>query len=408
MLRCLIKHFAQVFLLLLITSIGYCQQNEKPYIVLLSLDGFRHDFPEKYPTPNLDSIARDGVRAKALLPCFPTKTFPNHYSIVTGLYPDHHGIVANKFYDPATDKIFALGSKEKFNPIFYGGEPIWNVAEAQGIKTAVYFWPGSDVPINGRYPSIWKKYDKQTTFEQRLDSVVHWLQLPPESRPHFIAVYLEQPDIAEHESGPWSEEAKQQVLLADSLAGILRRVVNNLPIADKLNLIIVSDHGLAETSIERSITLEEYIPARWLANPATMGNPVVFLKAKPEYYDSIKSVMSTIPHAKGYISKDMPRRFHFGKNLRSLDFTIVAENGWSIITSPPEKIKKGNHGYDNRDKDMWAIFYATGPAFKKGYVQKPFPNLSIYPLIAHILGITIPPADGKLQPVRRMLNTHAE
>jgi len=134
-----------------------------------------------------------------------------------------------------------------------------------------------------------------------------------------------------------------------------------------------------------------------------MGNPVVFLKAKETYYDSIAFAVRSIPHVKGYVSKKMPRRFHFGKNPRSLDFTIIAEAGWSIITNPPELIKKGNHGYDNREKDMWAIFYATGPAFKKGYVQQMFPNISIYPLIAYLLGIQIPPADGKLRPVRKML-----
>lgn len=408
MFGCMIKHFVTTCLLMLTAFVVHCQQNEKPYIILLSLDGFRHDFPGKYPTPNLDAIAREGVRAKALLPCFPTKTFPNHYSIVTGLYPDHHGIIANKFYDPASGKTFALGSEEKFNPSYYGGEPIWNIAEAQGIKTAAYFWPGSDVPINGRYPSIWKKYDRHTSFTQRLDSVVHWLQLPPETRPHFIAVYLEQPDVDEHQYGPWSEEAKQQVLLVDSLVGVLHRATNRLPIADKINLIIVSDHGLSETSGTKSITLEQHIPSKWLAYPMTMGNPAVFLKGKPEYYDSIKSAIGTIPHVKGYVSKDMPRRFHFGKNPRSLDFTIVAEPGWSIITNPPEKIKKGNHGYDNQDKDMWAIFYATGPAFKKGYVQKTFPNISIYPLIAHILGIPIPLVDGKFKPARKMLVSSSE
>jgi alkaline phosphatase D len=386
-----------------LTAIAYSQQNEKPYVILISLDGFRHDFPGRCPTPNLDAIARKGVRAKAMQPCFPTKTFPNHYSMVTGLYPDHHGIVANKFYDPASGKTFALATAEKFDPLFYGGEPIWNVAEAQGIKAAAYFWPGSDVAVNGRYPSIWKAYDKHTTLTQRLDSVVQWLQLPPESRPHFIAVYLEQPDLAEHEFGPFSEETKRQVILADSLIGIFRRAINDLPVADKINLIIVSDHGLSETSREKTVNLEDHIPSRWLEYPATMGNPVVFLKAKEAYYDSIASALRTIPHVKGYVSEKMPRRFHFGKNPRSLDFTIIAETGWSIITNPPELIKKGNHGYDNRDKNMWAIFYATGPAFKKGYRQKMFPNISIYPLIAHLLEIKIPPADGKLTPVRKML-----
>jgi len=386
-----------------ITAIAYSQQKEKPYVILISLDGFRYNFSAMYPTPHLDAIAREGVRAKAMLPCFPTKTFPNHYSMITGLYPDHHGIVANKFYDPASGKTFALTTAEKFDPSFYSGQPIWNVAEARGIKTAAYFWPGSDVPIHGQYPSIWKVYDKHTTLAQRLDSVVHWLQLPPESRPHFIAVYLEQPDLAEHEFGPFSEEAKRQVIMTDSLIGLFQRAIHHLPVADKINLIIVSDHGLSETSREKAVNLEDYIPSRWLEYPITMGNPVIFLKAKKAYYDSIAFAIHTIPHVKGYVSKKMPGRFHFGKNPRSLDFTIIAEAGWSIITNPPELIKKGNHGYDNREKDMWAIFYATGPAFKKGYVQKMFPNISVYPLIAYLLGIEIPPADGKFKPVRKIL-----
>ena len=404
MVRCSIIFSAVLCLcLLFITTIAYSQQKEKPYVILISLDGFRYDFPAMYPTPNLDAIAREGVSAKAMQPCFPTKTFPNHYSMVTGLYPDHHGIVANKFYDPASGKTFALTTAEKFDPVFYGGEPIWNTAEAQGVKTAAYFWPGSDVPVNGRYPSIWKPYDRHTALAQRLDSAVQWLQLPPGNRPHFIAIYLEQPDMAEHETGPFSEEARRQVIITDSLIGMFQHAIHHLPVADQINLIIVSDHGLAATSKEKAVNLEDYIPSRWLEYPVTMGNPVVFLKAKEAYYDSVQTTLRHIPHTKGYVSGKMPRRLRFGKNPRSLDFTIIAETGWSIITNPPEIIKKGNHGYDNREKDMWAIFYATGPAFKKGYTQKKFPNISIYPLIARLLDIEIPPADGKLKPVRKML-----
>lgn len=380
----------------------YTQPPNKSYVVVVSLDGFRWDFPDIYPTPNLNALAEMGVKAKYLIPSFPTKTFPNHYSMVTGLYPDEHGIVANKFVDTELNLTFALGSKEKYNPAFYGGNPIWNEAEAKGIKTASFYWAGSDVPINGGQPSIWKHYKKGTGLGERIDSILQWLQLPETERPQLITVYLEEPDMSAHDFGPVSPETKEKVMMVDSLVGVLMRGVQQLPHADRVNLIVLSDHGLAEVSKERLVPLEKYIPKSWLATP-TMGSPVVFLKAKPGYYDSIASKMSSIPHVKGYPSNKIPGRLHFGTNPRTMDFTLVADNGWSIVTNPPEAVKHGNHGFDNKHKDMRAIFYATGPAFKKHYRHKAFENIHVYALIARLLNLPITATSADLNAVRKML-----
>ncbi len=381
-------------------------REKQPYVVLLSLDGFRWDFPARHPTPHLDAIHAGGVKAVSLIPCFPTKTFPNHYSILTGLYPDHHGIVANRFVDPNTGKTFALSNAEKTNPAYYGGTPFWVAAEEQGIKTASYNWPGSETLIQDRQPSIWKQYEETVPLQQRIDTVIHWLQLPPAERPRFISVYFEQPDKTLHSVGPDAEEAGDIIRRTDSLVGLLHSKLKSLPFADSINLLVVSDHGMTSLSADRNVTLSDFIPAHWLAYPAT-GSPVLFLKAAPGYYDSIATQLKKIPHAKGWPSGKMPKKLRFGKNERSLDFTLVADKGWTIITHPNQKPELGNHGYDNTIKDMHGIFYATGPAFRKNYTGKTFRNIDIYELLAYLYGIRVPANDGNPKKTKRLLKKQA-
>ncbi len=387
--------------ILTLTSTTVAQPTEKPYVVLLSLDGFRWDFPILYQTSHLRTVAADGVKAKALLPCFPTKTFPNHYSIITGLYPDHHGIVANRFTDPITGKTFALSNAEKTNPVYYGGTPFWVAAEKAGIKTASYNWPGSETLIQGVQPSIWKHYSETVPLEQRIDTVVHWLQLPSEHRPHFISIYFEQPDKVLHSVGPDSQEAGEVIRWTDSLVGVLYTKLKALPFADSINLIVVSDHGMTALSTEKKVTLSDFVPAHWLAYPVS-GSPVLLLKAAPGYYDSVATRLRQIPHTKSWPSQKVPRRLRFGTNERSLDFTMVADKGWTIITQYGQKQEYGNHGYDNRIKDMQGIFYAVGPAFRNNYTSKPFRNIDIYSLLAHIYGIQVPTNDGSFKRIKQL------
>ncbi|MBX3240608.1 MAG: alkaline phosphatase family protein [Chitinophagaceae bacterium] len=374
----------------------------KPYVILLSLDGFRWNFPMLYTTPHLDVMAAEGVKAASLVPCFPSKTFPNHYSIITGLYPDHHGIVANRFADPVSGKTFALATAEKLNPGYYGGTPFWVVAEKQGIRTASYNWPGSEVKIKGIQPSIWKPYSETIPLAQRIDTIVHWLRLPPGERPHFISVYFEQPDKVLHAHGPGSDEARSIVAFTDSLVGILRTRLRELPFADSINLLVVSDHGMSATSPEQTITLSHYIPSGWLQYPAT-GSPVIFLKAAEGYYDSIAIRLRQIPHVKAYASGKIPRKLHFGKNNRALDFTVVADNGWTIVTHSGQKLELGNHGYDNALPDMHGIFYAIGPAFRKNYKAGSLRNIDIYELLGRLYNIAVPDNDGKRKKTKPIL-----
>lgn len=378
------------------------QTNEKPYVILLSLDGFRWDFPTLYSTPQLDAIGSGGVKASSLIPCFPTKTFPNHYSIITGLYPDHHGIVANRFVDPATGKTFSLSGPEKTNPVYYGGTPFWVAAEKQGIKTASYNWPGSETLIEGQQPAIWKHYSEDIPLEQRIDTVLYWLQLPEEERPHFISIYFEQPDKVLHSFGPESEEAASAIRWVDSLVGVLYSKLQALPFADSINLLVVSDHGMTPLSANRNVVLADFIPDHWLAYP-TFGSPVIFLKAAPGYYDSMAVRLKEMPHTKSWPAGKLPRRLQFGNNERSLDFTVAADKGWTLITHVNQKPELGNHGYDNAIKDMHGIFYATGPAFRSHYTSKSFRNIDIYALLAHIYRIRIPENDGNFNNVKRIL-----
>lgn len=387
-----------LILLLIISSVN-AQNSDKPYVVLVSLDGFRWDYYKYFDTSNLEAIAKKGVKAKSMQPSYPTKTFPNHYSIVTGLYPDHHGIVSNSFYDPFMKASFALSTPAKINPDFYGGNPIWNVAETQGVKTASFYWPGSDT--GAKSPSIYKKYDASIPYETRIDTFIKWLQLPEKQRPHFITLYFDEPDHTGHTFGPLSNENKRMVAKMNGIIGQLSSKLDDLPIGKEINLIIVSDHGMASISDSKKVAVLDYLKTEWL-DYAPVINPVMSIKAKPNCKDSVAMALKKVKHIKFWTANDVPKRLHYGSNPRTLDFIIEAKKGYSLSKSN-QKIMGGTHGYDNNNKDMHAIFYAKGPNFKVDKKVATFKNVDVYPLIAHILGLKIDKVDGDLKDVRSML-----
>ncbi|WP_338407911.1 ectonucleotide pyrophosphatase/phosphodiesterase [uncultured Flavobacterium sp.] len=389
-----------VFLMLINFGLVFSQDSDKPYVVLVSLDGFRWDYPKYFVTPNLNAIAKVGVHAKSMKPSYPTKTFPNHYSIVTGLYPDHHGIINNSFYDPLLQKKFSLSSAAKNDAQFYGGNPIWNVAEQQGLKTASFFWPGSET--GDKSPSIYKKYDETVPYANRINSVIDWLNLPEIERPHLITLYFDEPDNTGHTFGPMSVENGKIVAKMDSIIGVLVRKLDALPIGNKINLIVVSDHGMANISDSKKVTLLEYLKPNWVGYHQVI-NPIMSIQAKEGYKDSIAHALKKVPHIKFWATKDLPKRFHYGSNPRVLDFVIEAQKNYSLVSSINQKTVGGTHGYDNCNKDMHAIFYAKGPNFKKDKKTGTFQNVSIYPLIAAILGLQIEKVDGSLQEVKSLL-----
>lgn len=384
--------------------VATAQQPSGQYVVLLSLDGFRADYPEKFQTESLLKLAEEGVRVKRMIPSNPTKTFPNHYTLATGLYPDHHGLIGNEFYAPDLGKTYSVGNRESVEDgAFYGGEPIWNTARKAGLHTASYFWIGSEAKVQGMQPNIWKRYNSQTTFEARIDSVVSWLQLPHAQRPRLVTLYYHEPDKAGHHFGPDSPQVAEQVKYVDEQVGNLYKKLMQLPIADSINFIVLSDHGMRSISENKQVILADYVNREWLSG-VYGSNPVYTVNATEGKKDSVYKALQKIPHLKVFKHGKAVCRWKFGKHARTGDFFIVGEKGWSVFRTHVGGRKfGGTHGYLNNDSEMDALFVAKGPAFKKGYTKQKIKNVDVYNLLAKILNI--PPAsnDGKFRRVKRLL-----
>lgn len=377
---------------------------DRPYVVMLSMDGFRWDYPEKANTPNLDSIEKIGVRADASIPCFPTKTFPNHYSIATGLYPDNHGIIFNRFFATDLSKEYAVENRVSVrDSSFYFGEPIWVTAEKQGVKSASYFWVGSEASHENIYPTYNYAYNESVSFEKRLEDVINLLKLPEQERPHLILWYIQEPDGIGHNAGPDGQETKNMIVYLDSLVGVFSKKINQLPFHKKINVIITSDHGMGEINSERTLYLDKIIDTSWIQY-IDGANPVYSIEAKDEFYDTLYKKLAHTDQIQVWKKEDVPERLHFGKNQRVKDLVVVADSSWSILVSSDKAAYSGGaHGYDNRNKDMHAIFYAYGPAFKRNYKNKAINNIDIYPLICKILDIKPVKVDGEIEKTSHML-----
>jgi alkaline phosphatase D len=276
------------------------------------------------------------------------------------------------------------------NPAFYGGEPIWVTAEKQGVRSASFFWVGSEA----RHPTYWKKYDESVTYEARIDTVIKWLGYPPEKRPELITLYFNEPDETGHTFGPVSTQTRKTVERMDSVMGVLRSKLSALPEAKKINLIIVSDHGMAAVSPERYINVKSLVPNRMIAS-ISGGNPVYLINPSEGKKDSVLYLLNQSKGLKAWNKSQLPEKWHYGTNPRIPEIVVVADSSWSIGTRPDgSALRGGAHGYDNSNSDMFAIFYATGPSFKKNYKFKELNNIDIYNLICRILNIIPAKNDG--------------
>lgn len=391
-----------LFWLTLILSISAYGQDQ--YVVMLSMDGFRWDYPDRVATPNLDHIAQHGVKSHSLKPCFPTKTFPNHYSIATGLYPDNHGIVNNSFYDPLMDAIYAIRNREAVeNGAFYGGEPIWVTAEKQGITSASFFWVGSEAPVQGIRPTYWKRYDGTVSYTARIDTVIAWLSLPAPKRPRLITFYMDEPDGLGHTFGPGSPQVDSAVTVLDSLVGVLLNKLESLPHYHQINLIITSDHGMGKTFADKVIYLEEHLKEEWI-DQYRGSNPNFNIYTKTGYLDSAYQALTRVDHIFTWKAGNVPKHLHYGVNPRCGDIIVVADSGWSVHWNNRGRYDEGGtHGYVPENTNMHAIFYAFGPSFKEGYSQPTFSNLDIYSIICRILDMKPAKTDGSIKKVKKML-----
>jgi alkaline phosphatase D len=379
-------------------------ERDKPYVVLVSLDAFRWDYDSIHGTPVLDDIARKGVKATRLIPSFPTKTFPNHYTIATGLYPDHHGLVNNSFYAPDLDKVYRIGDRAMVsNGAFYGGEPMWVTARKQGMKSASFYWVGSEAPVQGIQPDYWKVYDEEVPFGDRVDTVLKWLSLPKNKRPHLVTLYFEEPDAVSHGYGPLSPETGDMVRGLDSLLGVLRTGISRLPNAGNINLIVLSDHGMTEVDGSRYNYIFDTLPQA-MVKRIYGGNPVWAVEPAEGKLDSVLLLLNVQQGMKAYKREELPERWHYGTHPRIPQIVLVADPGWTAGIRPePRGDTRGDHGYDWQCPDMHSIFYAEGPAFKKGFGVDTLYNVDIYNIVTGILGLVPAPNDGDPERISPLL-----
>ena len=373
--------------------------SDRPYVLMVSFDGFRHDFTTMADTPNFDKLEGEGVKADALIPVFPSLTFPNHYSIATGAYSGTHNITGNSFYDKEFREKYSLYDRNKVrDPKFYKSEPIWVTAERQGVKAASFYWVGSEAPIKGYAPSIFKYYDGSVPFKARIDSVISWFNLSKEKRPHLVMLYFSEPDHTGHDWGVNTPEIVNTIEEMDNLLGYLLQNLESLEIFSNLNLIIVSDHGMTNVSKERRIVLDNYISrlGDLYLNGRDVHVQIDLKKGNKRYGKTLFKELQKIPHCKVWKKNNIPERFHFNNNNTG-EFLLLADEGWLITTQSAmdedEFTLGGMHGYDPQLPNMHGIFYALGADIKSNLQIPAFENIHIYPMICNLLDIE--PYSGK-------------
>jgi predicted AlkP superfamily pyrophosphatase or phosphodiesterase len=384
---------------------GCSPEKVQPQLLLISFDGFRADYLTKTETPNFDRLIKNGVTAEGLIPIFPTKTFPNHYAIATGLYPENNGLIGNNMYDPEMDARYSMGNREAVeNPDWYLGEPIWNTVEKAGKKAGTMFWIGSEAPIQNMRPSHWKSYDGSIPNEARIDTVLKWMtreQDPVE----FGTLYFSFVDSQGHRYGPDSEEVIEAIEQADELVGYL---MEKLESNESINLMIVSDHGMIEVSPSKKVTLDDFIDVNKIEiiaySPALMFN--VEGEGEQEVFESLKKNEENF---KVYLKEDIPDRYHLKNNSRVPEILMVADEGYTINTKQffesrgSDYPSGGAHGFDNANPKMDAIFVAYGPAFNEEVKLGRFENIHLYEVMAKILNIEPAPNDGNFDAVSEIL-----
>ncbi len=406
------KRIAFVILLFSVFGFAYLsfvrpETRAEEYLIVLSLDGFRWDYLNRAHTPNLNQIAAEGVRAERFIPSFPTTTFANHYTMATGLRPGHHGIVANSFYDPQTHRYYNRPGNRKSveDGSFYGGEPIWVTAEKQGITTATCFWVGSEANVKGIRPTYWKLYQHNMPFVDRIDTVLYWLQLPENKRPKLVMWYMDEPDSRGHQLGPLNDSILPLIQYLDSLVGVFHSRLKALPYYDKINIIVVSDHGMAQLDPSRRVFLDHYVDTALIVGYDGYS-PVFNFRIKEGELETFLSQLSKVPHIRYWKRGEAPAYLEAGNHPRLQDVTLLADNGYSIYWSYSVPRSRGTHGYDNQNPDMHTIFFAKGPAFRNdGYVKKPFHNIHLYSLMAELLKLEPAPTDGSRDSILDLLKT---
>ena len=377
--------------------------SEPAPLLLISIDALRADYLGKGDTPHLDRLAKQGVRAEWMNPSYPALTFPNHFTLVTGLRPDRHGVVHNTMREEGLGD-FRVGDLAAVGDgRWWRAEPIWVGAEKAGLPTAIWAWPGSAAEINGIRPARWRPYDESVPAEQRADEVARWLEEPAATRPRFAALYLEMVDGAGHEYGPQAPQTRQAVRQADAAVGRLIDSLADKGLLDRINVIVVSDHGMAAVPTGQAIAVEDMVPVEDAA-VVNIGQSVGIAPRAGHVEAAEKRLLGRHNHYQCWRKSELPARWHYGRNARVPPIVCQMDEGWDAI--PAANVAKralagtrGSHGYDPALASMRATFLARGPAFRKGVVIAPFDNVDVYPLMARLLDIPARDNDGDIAPL---------
>ncbi len=376
-------------------------QQKRKLTIVVSLDAFRWDYPTIYNTPWLDSIAANGVAA-TMVPSYPSSTFPNHFTLATGLVPDHHGIVNSQFWAPEKGELFSMGdSATRYNPYYFGGEPIWVTAKKQGVKSASIYWVGSDVAIQGLYPDYYLRWDNEPrlTYPQRVEEALRIAKLPESERPSLLMVYFDEPDWTTHHYGPIAQESEAVIEELDSLMGILYRGLKELDYG--VNLIVTSDHGMTEISDEKFISIEQTVNPDWVERIVSTNPTSIFCKEGCR--DSLFEQLSKVKHISVWRKEEVPAHLNYGTSNHLGDIIVAPDLGWQFATTP--RGLNGAHGYDINEPDMQIIFRACGPDFKRGYtLPHTFSNVDLYSILAELLKIEPAKTDGSLEKVQELFS----
>ena len=376
-------------------------QQKRNLTIVVSLDAFRWDYPTIYNTPWLDSIAANGVAA-TMVPSYPSSTFPNHFTLATGLVPDHHGIVNSQFWAPEKGELFSMGdSATRYNPYYFGGEPIWVTAKKQGVKSASIYWVGSDVAIQGLYPDYYLRWDNEPrlTYPQRVEEALRIAKLPESERPSLLMVYFDEPDWTTHHYGPVAEESEAVIEQLDSLMGILYRGLKELDYG--VNLIVTSDHGMTEISDEKFISIEQSVNPDWVERIVSTNPTSIFCKEGCR--DSLFNQLSKVKHISVWRKEEVPAHLNYRTSNHLGDLIVAPDLGWQFATTP--RGLNGAHGYDINEPDMQIIFRACGPDFKRSYtLPHTFSNVDLYSILAELLKIEPAKTDGSLEKVQELFS----
>lgn len=386
-------------------QLGNDSNNPKP-VLLVSFDGFSEGYIERNETPNFDRLIENGVQAEYMIPVFPTKTFPNHYTIATGLYAENHGIIANGFYDEKLDAQFRFGPLEGPNDErWWGGEPIWITAEKQGLTSATFFWPGSEASIDGVQSTKWVQYDESVPKKARIDSILTWMDPNGSVQADFGSLYFSLVDHAGHDYGPNSPKTDLAIQQADSLLGYLLNGMDAHGLADELNLIVTSDHGMAELSSERVIFLDELID---LDDVELIDwTPVAMIQPDDGETEKVyQALKENENNYRVFLKDELPDHYHFSDHYRIPEIIMIADVGYTITSRDffeNRGVMGGTHGFDYTAPEMRTIFIAQGPAFKSGELVEPFQSVHIYELMCKILGIDPAQNDGNFEEINSLL-----